>query len=164
MANKKLKRYGLESAAKIFIAIGMLLVLISWFAGVYYFGIIGKSTLFLVPLIFTFVLALSLLVIRYRYTLFEKYPYLMNLPSLFYRIGEQKGTNGQSIAFNMIFTVHALVVAAIGFLSLLLTISIGASIGKSAASPFLYAYIGTALALVVLVLLLYRRIYVKFSK
>ena len=132
MASRTLKRYRLEGAAKILIAIGLLLILFAWFAGVYYFGITGKITLFIVPLIFTCVSAVLLLMIRYRYTLFEKYPYLMNLPSLFYRIGGRKGTNNQSIAFSMIFTVHALVIAVIGFLSLLLTVTIGSSIKGSA--------------------------------
>lgn len=87
MARRMLKRYGLEGFAKILIAIGLLLTLFAWIAGMYYFGITGKTTLFIVPLIFTCVSAVLLLIIRYRYTLFEKYPYLMNLPSLFYRIG-----------------------------------------------------------------------------
>ncbi|MHB1830232.1 MAG: hypothetical protein ACYCO0_02470 [Candidatus Micrarchaeaceae archaeon] len=164
MARRTLKKYGLESVAKILIAIGLLLVLISWFAGIYYFGFIGKVKLFIVPFIFTCVLALLLLIIRYRYTLFEKYPYLMNLPSLFYRIGEQKGSNNQSIAFSMIFTVHAFVIAAIGFFSLLLTIAIGSSIKSSSTSPFLYVYLATLAILCVAVLLQYRRIYIRFVK
>ncbi len=142
MAGRKLKRYGLESAAKVLIVIGLLLVLFSWFAGFYYFQSAGKTTLFIAPLVFTCVLVMLLLIIKYRYTLFEKYPYLMNLPSLFYRIGDQEGANNQSIAFSMIFTVHAFVTAFIGFLSLLLTISIGSSVKGSAASPFLYIFGG----------------------
>ncbi|MDE1824891.1 MAG: hypothetical protein KGH61_00160 [Candidatus Micrarchaeota archaeon] len=166
MATRMLKRYGLEGAAKILIAIGLLLVLFAWVAGVHYFGIIGKVTLFVVPLIFTCVLALLLLVIRYRYTLFEKYPYLMNLPSLFYRIKEQKGkgTNNQSIAFSLIFTVHSLVVAFLGILSVVLTISIGSSIRSGVASPLLYIYLVLIAILGVSVLFQYRRIYVRFVK
>ena len=164
MVSKALKRYGLESAAKTLIAVGLLLIIFSWFVGVYYFGSTGKITLFIAPLIFTCVSAALLLMIRYRYAIFEKYPYLMNLPSLFYRIGEQKGTNNQGIAFSMIFTVHALVMAVIGFLSLLLTVSIGSSIQSRAASPLLYVYLGTAAILVVSVLLLYRRVYIRFAK
>ncbi len=80
MKSRILKRYGLEAAAKILIVIGSLLVLFSWIMGAYYFESAGKIVLFIVPLIFTCVSALLLLVIRYRYTLFEKYPYLMNLP------------------------------------------------------------------------------------
>ena len=137
----------------------------TWFAGVYYFGITGKVTLFIVPFVFTCVSALLLLIIRYRYTLFERYPYLMNLPSLFYRIGGQKDTGRQSSVFRMIFTVHALVVAVIGFLGLILTISIGTSIDRGAAAyPFLYVYLATVAVLIVSVLLLYRRIYIRFAK
>ncbi len=161
MAGTTLKRYGLEVAAKTLIGIGLLLLLFSWVAGVYYFGTVGKNTLFIVPLVFTAVSAILLLVIRYRYTLLEKYPYLMNLPSFFHRI---KGKDDQSIAFSMIFTVHALVQAFVGLLSLLLTIAIGNSIKASTASPFIYVYIAMALILVVAVLLLYRRIYNKFVK
>ena len=164
MASRKLKRYGLEGAAKILIAAGLLLVLFSWLTGAYYFGITGKATLFIVPFIFTCVLAVLLLIIGYRYTLFEKYPYLMNLPSLFYRIKEKKGTDNQSIAFSMIFTVHALVIAFLGLLSLVLAISIGSSIKSNAASPFMYAYLAIVAILVVSVLLQYRRIYIRFRK
>ncbi|MCL5430548.1 MAG: hypothetical protein M1504_03670 [Candidatus Marsarchaeota archaeon] len=163
MAGRTLKRYGLEGAAKILIVFGLLLVLVSWFVGAYYFGLIGKITLFIAPLIFTCVSALLLLIIRYRYTLFEKYPYLMNLPSLFSRIREQKSTNNQSIAFSMIFTVHAFVIAVVGFLSLILTVTIGSSI-KSSMSPLLYVYLATIAILVIAVLLQYRRIYIRFVK
>ncbi|MEM0149460.1 MAG: hypothetical protein QXW10_01015 [Candidatus Micrarchaeaceae archaeon] len=164
MTNRVLKRYGLEGAAKILIAIGFLLFLSSWITGFYYFGITGKITLFVAPIIFTFVLVLLLLIIEYRYTLFEKYPYLMNLPSLFYHIGEQKGSDSQSVAFSMIFTVHALVIAFLGLLSLILTISIGSSVRHSTASPFLYVYFAIIAILIVSVLLQYRRIYIKFVK
>ena len=165
MAGRMLKRYGLEGIAKILIAIGLLFVLFAWIAGVYYFGIAGdRATMLIVPLIFTCVLAVPLLAIRYRYTLFEEYPYLMSLPSLFYRIKEQKGAGDQSIAFSMIFTVHALVIAFLGLLSLILTISIGSSIKSGVASPFLYVYLATAAILVVSVLLQYRRIYLRFAK
>ena len=61
MASRTLKRYRLEGAAKILIAIGLLLILFAWFAGVYYFGITGKITLFIAPLIFTCVSALLLM-------------------------------------------------------------------------------------------------------
>ncbi len=164
MADKTLKRYGLEGTAKILIVIGLLLVLFSWIVGVYYFGITERFALFIASFIFTCVLAVLLLIIRYRYTLFEKYPYLMSLPSLFYRIEERKGTNNQSAAFSMIFTVHALVIAFLGLLSLVLTISISSNIKGSPASPFLYVYLAIIAILVVSVLLQYRRIYIRFAK
>ena len=153
MVSRMLKRYGLESTAKGLILFGFLLILFSWIVGVYYYGIIGKITLFVVPFIFTCVLALLLFIIKYRYALFEKYPYLMNLPSLFYRIKERKGTNNQSIAFSMIFTVHSLVIAFLGLLSLVLTISVAFSIKNNGASPFIYAYLAIIAILVVSVLL-----------
>ena len=164
MAAKKIKRYGLESAAKVLIGISLLLLVVSWIASFYYFGILGKSVIFIIPLIFTLAAILVLLMIRYRYVMFERYPYLMNLPSLFYRIEDRKGKDNRSKAFSMIFTVHSLVLAFMGFLSLLLTISVGSSIRSSAESPFIYVYLGTVVVLVVAVLLLYRRIYIKFSK
>ena len=101
MVSKTLKKYKLENAAKILIVIGLLLILSSWILGVYYFGISGKITQFIAPLIFTCVSIVLLLIIKYRYTLFERYPYLMNLPSLFYRLGEHKDTSKQSIAFSV---------------------------------------------------------------
>ena len=156
MANRKLKRYRLEGIAKMLIAIGLLLVLLSWILGAYYYGITAtsKTALFIVPFIFTCVLAVLLLMIRYRYALFEKYPYLMNLPSIFYRIGDgKKGLDNQSRAFSMIFTVHALVIAFLGLLSMVLTFVIGSSIKSSVASPFLYVYLTIIAILIVSVLL-----------
>ncbi len=165
MAGRKLKRYGLEGGAKALIAIGLLFNLSAWFVAAYYFGLAGsRITLFIVPFIFTCISAIGLLVIRYRYTMFEEYPYLMNLPSFFYRLGERKDASKQGIAFSMIFTVHALVLSVLGFLSLLLTVAIGYSIKSNAASPFLYAYLAIIAILVASVFLLYRRIYVRFAK
>ena len=165
MANRVLKRYGLESLAKALIAIGSLFVLFAWIAGFYYSTVTGnKITIFIVPLIFTFVLAVLLLIIRYRYTLFEDYPYLMNLPSLFYRIKDQKGKDNRGIAFSMIFTVHALIIAFMGLLSLILTITIGSSVKSGGASPYLYLYLVIIGVLGLSVLLQYRRIYIKFAK
>ena len=42
MANRKLRRYGLEAVAKVLIFIGFLFVLFSWAASVYYFGSVGR--------------------------------------------------------------------------------------------------------------------------
>jgi hypothetical protein len=166
MAGMKLKRYGLEGGAKILIVIGLLFNLLAWIAAAYYFGLSsGKIALFIVPLIFTCISAVLLVVIRYRYTLFEKYPYLMNLPSIFYRIGQGKdGVSKQSMAFSMIFTVHTLVLAALGFMGILLTVSIGYSEQSNAVSPFLYSYLVVVVVLILAVFLQYRRIYIKFSK
>ena len=163
MAAKNLKRYGLEKGAKILIAIGLLLILISWILAVYYINVnqIAKDrlALLLIPLIFTAVAAILLLVIKYRYTIFERYPYLMNLPSIIYRIGGGKDTKKQSIAFNMIFTVHSLVLTFLGLLSILLTLSIGSNAKTS--SPFFYSYFVVIAVLIISVFLIYRRIYIK---
>ena len=164
MAGNQLKRYGLEKVAKVLIAVGLMLVISSWAIGAYYFGVTGKSALLLVPALFTLVLAILLLVVRYRYTLFERYPYLMNLPSIFYRIGENGGPDDRSVAFSMIFTVHALVIAFLGLLSVFLTVSIGFSVHKATVSPFLYSYFAIIALLVISVLVQYRRIYRKFVK
>ena len=164
MAGIMLKKYGLEGAAKILIAIGLLLVLSSWIVGAYYLGATGITAL-LAPFIFTCVLAGTLFVIKYRYTLFEKYPYLVNLPSLFYRIKAKKGSNNQSVAFSMIYTVHALVVAFLGLLSLVLTISIGSSINSGGTAwTFLHIYLVIIAVLIISVFLQYRRIYIRFMK
>ena len=166
MPDKKLKRYGLEKGAKILIVVGLLLILVSWIMAAYYITVnpTAKSSLalLLVPVIFTAVAAILLLVIKYRYTLFEKYPYLMNLPSIFYHLGERNDTKKQSTAFNMIFTVHSLVIAFLGLMGLLLTISIGSS--TKASSPFFYSYFVVIAALIASVILIYRRIYVRLRK
>ncbi len=166
MAGSKLKRYGMEEGAKILIVLGLLFNLSAWLVAAYYLSPSGgRIALLIVPFIFTCVSALLLLVIHYRYTLFEKYPYLMSLPSIFYRIGEQKdGANKQSMAFSMIFTVHALVIALVGFMGLILTITIGTSIHRDAVSSGLYLYLLTVAVLVASVFLQYRRIYIRFSR
>jgi hypothetical protein len=167
MAGMKLKRYGVEGRAKVLISIGLLFNLLAWILAAYYFWLNGGlAVLFIVPFIFTCVSAISLLVIRFRYTLFERYPYLMNLPSVFYRIGEGKnGASKRSMAFSMIFTVHALVIALVGFMGLLLTVSIGSGIKSSPAGIFFFgAYLVTVAVLIVSVLLQYRRIYIRFVK
>jgi hypothetical protein len=142
----------------------LLLILISWILAAHYLSVNqitkDKLALLLIPLIFTAVAAILLLVIKYRYTLFEKYPYLMNLPSIFYRIGEGKDTKKKSIAFNRIFTVHSLVLTFLGLLSILLTLSIGSNAKTS--SPFFYSYLIVVAVLIVSVFLIYRRIYIKF--
>ena len=163
MAAKNLKRYGLEKGAKVFIVIGLLLILISWILAVYYINVnqIAKDrlALLIIPLVFTAVAAIILLVIKYRYTIFERYPYLMNLPSIIYRIGGGKDTKKQSMAFNMIFTVHSLVLTFLGLLSILLTLSIGSNAKTS--SPFFYSYFVVIAVLIISVFLIYRRIYIK---
>lgn len=160
MAGRTLKRYGLEESAKMLIAVGLIFNLFSWLVAAHYVGAGYKLTLFIVPFTFTCVSILILIAIRYRYVLFEKYPYLVNLPSIFYRIGEGKnGKNKQSIAFSMIFTVHTLVLAVMGLMSLLLTFSI-----SSRSPSFLILYLAAVAILIVAVLLQYRRIYLKLSK
>ena len=165
MAVKKLQRYGLEKGAKVLIAAGLLLILISWILAAHYLTVNqiakDKLALLLIPLIFTAIAAILLLVIKYRYTIFERYPYLMNLPSIIYRIGGGKDTKKQSIAFNMIFTVHSLVLTFLGILSILLTLSIGSAAKVN--SPFFYSYFVVIAFLVISVFLIYRRIYLKFS-
>lgn len=166
MAKRTLKRYALEGGAKTLIALGLLFDLAAWIVAAYYFGSSGsKVTLFIAPFIFTCVSIVLLAVIRYRYTLFEKYPYLMNLPSIFYRIGQGKdGVSKQSMAFSMIYTVHALVIAAMGVMGLLLTFSIGSDIRSVVGSSFFVLYLATVAVLIAAVFLQYRRIYVKFSR
>ena len=163
MSDKKLKRYRLEKGAKILIVVGLLLILVSWIMAAYYLTVnqIAKDrfALLLIPLVFTAVAATLLLVIKYRYTLFEKYPYLMNLPSIFYHLGERRDTKKQSIAFNMIFTVHSLVLTFLGLLSILLTLSIGSNAKTS--SPFFYSYFVVIAILIISVFLIYRRIYIR---
>ncbi len=166
MAGSKLKRYGLEKGAKVLIAIGLVFNLLAWIVAAYYFAVTtGTIALLIVPFLFTCISAIALLAIYYRYTLFENYPYLVNLPSIFYRIGAGKnGASKQSQAFSMIFTVHALVIAMVGLMGLVLTFTIGSSIKSNAASPFLYVYLAIVAVLIAAVFLQYRRIYVRFVK
>lgn len=166
MPNKKLERYNLEKGAKISITVGLLLLLVSWIISLIYVNTALTSkdrlALFLIPSIFTAVDIILLLVIKYRYTLFEKYPYLINLPSVFYHLSEKKSVKKQSIAFNMIFTVHSLVIAFLGLLSILLVLSIGSS--SKVNSPFFYSYFIVIAILVISVLLIYRRIYINLKE
>ena len=69
------------------------------------------------------------------------------------------------MAFSMIFTVHALVIALVGLMSLVLTFSIANSIKSNAASIFpVRVPLAIVAILIVSVFVQYRRIYVKFVK
>ncbi|HUC38818.1 MAG TPA: hypothetical protein VL944_01680 [Candidatus Acidoferrum sp.] len=161
MAKMTLKRYGLEKGAKVLILIGVVLNLAAWIIAAHYAGIMYMAVLFIAPAIFTLVFAITLLVVRYRYTLFEKYPYLINLPSMFYRLGANAKT--QSKAFTKIYTVHAVVLAVLGVMDVLLTTSIGRStVGAGKLSFVLYLIV--VAVLIVSVFLLYRRIYMQLKK
>lgn len=180
MKNRLLKRLELEGASKAIIALALLLTIFAWIIVAYFYpslpaivaahyGINGtsdsynyKSGLLYLPAIFTAITALLILVIRYRYALFEKYPYFLNLPSFIYHLSMQNDKTKQAVILNKVFTVYTFPLLMISTLNLIFTFAT-----FSRASTILY-FVYAALILIAIMLLaifsLYRRIYKEFSR
>ncbi len=90
----KVKHYPLSKAARmivlssLIINIFMILLIAYFYHGAPNSGL--KATLLILPAIFITIFVIFLLILRFRYTLLEKYPYLINLPSFVYRLGMEK--------------------------------------------------------------------------
>lgn len=156
---QKLKRYPLSKLAKTFIAIGIALLIITLALGIYSLStqIASKTkiALYIVLSVWVVIFAFLLLVIKYRYEIFEKYPYLMSLPSLFYQLKGEKRNKG----FSMIFTIHAFTLVYLGFLGLLVIMLITKSPIGFERNIILGSLYTVIILFVVGVLLVYRWIY-----
>lgn len=122
-----------------------------------------KSALLIIPVAYTAVFVLLLLILRYRYTLLEKYPYLINLPSFVYRLGREKNIDLRSRVMQKVFTVYSLAFFYVSLLFGTITYFIFQLPGSSSAFRLLPLF-AIIIALVASVLLLYRRIYRSFAK
>ncbi|MGC8479615.1 MAG: DUF1648 domain-containing protein [Candidatus Micrarchaeia archaeon] len=118
-----------------------------------------KAALLIPTTLLILITFLFILILRFRYTLIEKYPYLINLPSFVYKIGFEKNKKVKSELINKVFTVYTLSILYISILNLLITFSISTS-NASLLLPSLFVII---IIFVVSVLALYRNIYKAIS-
>lgn len=168
----------LSKTSKAIIIISMIILVATVITGIYYFfnlpnivpthyGLNGKVTtygsksVFFIPMFLLFgVVVLLLAILHFRYTLIEKYPYLINLPSFVYRLGAQKDKKLQSKVISRVFTVFSLSVLYVSVLNLIITTAI-----FTQSTSLLLPSVWVAVAVfVVTVILLYRNIYKEFSK
>ncbi len=177
------KHYPLSVWAKRMIGIALIANLLSILVVLYYYpnlpgtvathyNISGaanaygsKLNLMVVPGIFIAMYILFLLIIRYRYTLLEKYPYLINLPSFVYRLGMEKNPTVQGQIINRVFTVYSVSVLFISLLNIVITTYIFMQADTGQPGVFLLPGIIVIIVLfVATVLLFYRSIYRSFAE
>ncbi len=122
----KVKHYPLSKAARYLIAIGFVLNLLAVSAIIYFypkFAHLSSTAIWLVPTLFSGVFILLLLILRYRYTILEKYPYLLNLPSFVYRLGMENNPKLEGKVINKVFTVYTISLLYISILNAIITIT-----------------------------------------
>jgi uncharacterized membrane protein len=171
------KHYPLSKAARIAIAIALIFNVLALLSVAYYYpglpdivathvGLNGvpnsygyKSTLLTIPVIFLAIFLLLLLVMRFRYTLLEKYPYLINLPSFVYRLGMEKDSKMQGEIIGKVFTVYSLVILYVSTLDFAIT----AALLRQSQGILPPVILTTVFVFVATILLLYRSIYRSFA-
>ena len=176
----KFKRYQLSSAARAIILLGVLINIATWLAIAYYYPALpntipthfnasgmptsyaDKIVVLLVPALLSAIIIVILLVLRYRYALLERYPYLLNLPAFAYRLGIEKNSATHGTIINRIFTVHTL---SILYISILCAVIVYAmlSLNGQGLSLLLPAILITVVVFVATVFLVYRSIYRSFA-
>ena len=110
--NTQAKRFPLEGNAKILVTLAALVTLAVWLmVGYYYqqlpntipthYGLNGQPDAYgsrlvvlIEPLILTALVAGSMLVLRFRYTLLFRYPYMIRLPAFVYQL--ESGTSAET--------------------------------------------------------------------
>ena len=159
MQKMKVTRYPLSSGAKSILFIALIINIIATYAIINSNAYGVNTNLFIVPYIFLAIFALFLLVLCFRYSLLEKYPYLVNLPAFAYRLGIQKNSKVAGKVINRVFTVHAL---ASLFVSLLYLIFASAIVSQSG-HPAPVEIFALVLVFILAVFIQYRRIYMSFA-
>ncbi len=124
-----------------------------------------KTSLLVIPAIFWTVFVLFLVIIHFRYTLLEKYPYLINLPSFVYRLGMEKNPKLEGEVINKVFTVYSLTMLYVPIVNLILTLSLLPNAGHGLYARTILPFIFITVAIfVIAVFALYRNIYRSFAK
>ncbi len=158
MQKMKVTHYPLSSGARAIIVVAFIINIIATLSFAYaYDG--SKPSLLIIPGIFLTIFAILLVVLRFRYTLLERYPYLVNLPAFAYRLGIQKNPKTAGMVINRVFTVHALASLYLSVLYLILSTSILQQNGQ----PTLLEILVLVIVFVVTVFVQYRRIYRSFA-
>lgn len=163
MANTmKVKHYPLSTVARTAILLGFLVNIATLAIVAMNYGVGGVTgALLIAPGIFMAVFIVLLLVLRYRYALLERYPYLVSMPAFVYRLGMNKNADVQARIISRVFTVHSFAVLYISVLGFVIT---NAEVMRSASLSWLAPAIIVVVAVfVVTVFLIYRSIYMSFA-
>ncbi len=158
MQEMEVTHYPLSNGARSILVVALIINIIATLAFIYTYE--NKPNLLIVPGIFLVIFALLLLVLRFRYALLERYPYLVNLPAFTYRLGIQKNPKIAGMVINRVFTVHALASLYVSVLYLIFSTAILQQNGKLAL-PEIFVLV---IVFVVTVFVQYRRIYMSFAQ
>ncbi len=153
----KVKYYPLSNGARSILVAAFVINIIATLAFIYADG--SRKSLLIVPGIYLAVFAILLLVLRFRYTLLERYPYLVNLPAFTYQLGIQENPETAGIVINRVFTVHAVASLFVSVLYLIFSTAILLQNGRLAL-PEIFVLV---IVFVVAVFVQYRRIYMSFA-
>ncbi len=159
MQKMKVTRYPLSNGARSILVLALIVNIIATFFFVNSSIYNNNSSLLIVPIIFLAIFVVFLVILRFRYTLLERYPYLVNLPAFAYRLGIQKNPKVAGTVINRVFTVHAF---ASLFTSLLYLI-FSTTIFNQNGHPALKEILSLIAAFIIVVFLQYRRIYRSFA-
>ena len=163
----KVKHYPLSNLGRAALLIGLLLNIIVWITIAYNYqtSILQKSgAFFIVPAAFTLVFILYLLLLRYRYVLLERYPYLVNLPSFAYRLGMQNNREMEGKVIAKVFTIHCLAALYISALEVAIVYSVIPINGIQNTQLLLPSILIVIVVFLVTVFALYRSVYRSFAK
>lgn len=166
IAPLKIKHYPLSNIARAALLIALFLNILAWFAVMYYYptlSVKNSGLFFFTPLIFTLVFLLFLLILRFKYTLLEKYPYLISMPSFVYRLGMAKNSETEGRIFSKVFTIHALSALYIAALEIVITYATLPINGVQHLHYLTESILLIVVVFVVTVFALYRNIYNSFA-
>ncbi|VVB90827.1 Uncharacterised protein [uncultured archaeon] len=159
----KVKRLPLEKNARTAIFLIVIVNLAMWLSAVYYNPEVSGTGLFLLPAIYTTIMAFFLLVLYFRYTFLENYPYLLSLPSFIYRLAIEKNVEVHGEIINKVFTVWCIAALYLSVIWAGVVYFVFSHNGKSSLAGLLVSFILIMIALTVItVFALYRSIYRSF--
>ncbi len=156
----------LGTLGRLFLLLMLILLGLIWLAGIYayttlpdktptHFDISGKpdafgtrQTFLLLPVVFSLAPLIILLLVRFRFTLVNKYPYLVNLPAFFSQIG-QLSDERRSYWLNRYFEFLAAVGVAVTVFLLALFLAIYAGTLKGE-MPWWFTVIVIAIPIVLI--------------
>ncbi len=155
----KVTHYPLSNGARSILVLALVVNIVATFFFINSSVYGNNPSLFIVPFIFLAIFVVFLLILRFRYALLERYPYLVNLPAFAYRLGIQKNPKVAGMVINRVFTVHAF---ASLFTSLLYLI-FSTAIFNQNGHPALKEIFALIFVFILVVFFQYRRIYRSFA-
>lgn len=162
---KNITRYPLSQVARRILVIALIVNILTLVVVSYYSAALAnmKIGLLLIPAIFFIVVTAIALVLRYRYALLERYPYLVTLPSFVWRLGAEKNKKMLGEMVGKVFTVHALGILYISLLGLVETYWAFVLSGQTSVSVLLSMVLIIVAAFLISIFALYRGIYRSFA-